>query len=171
MTITTDGFEFDFPRAINVFKFDEQDKNSPVFHGASQAMSAVDVMVELPDRYLFIEIKNPKGPADYRPKARCRECGHQDNPLSSLQASLIKKCRDTWLYRYCENKVDKPCHFICLITLDSTMTGFILNSLRNSMPAKKPSRWTRHFIEDMVAVNPDTWNKVYSDLYGTCRKL
>lgn len=171
MEITTDGFTFDFPKAINVFKFDEENKSLPTFHGASHAMMGVDIMVELPDRYLFIEIKNPKnGAADYAPKKKCKECGHKENPTATLVSNLTRKCRDTWLYRFCEDKIDKPCHFICLITLDDAMLLQILTLLRNTTPDKMPARWKHHFIESVSAVNPAAWQRNFSKIYGTCKK-
>ena len=58
-----DGFSFNFPDAINAFKFDERDSTSNKFHGAP--MKAVDAIVEFKDAYLFIEMKNYDEPADF----------------------------------------------------------------------------------------------------------
>ena len=33
MTITVDGYRFDFPNALEAFKFDEKDSLSPHYHG------------------------------------------------------------------------------------------------------------------------------------------
>ncbi len=171
MKLITDGFEFDFPTAVELFKFDEPDKSQAHYHGVSHCMKAVDVVAELPDRYLFIEIKNPrKGAADYAARPTCKTCGHVNRPFNNLLDDLVTKCRDTWLYRYCENKTDKPCHFICLINVDDTMTGVLLNRLRIRQPAKMPARWTRHYIMEMSAVNPAAWNRNYPH-YGTVSAL
>ena len=48
MRIEADGFEFDFPDALDAFCFDEKDKTKPHFHGLSHAMKAVDLVIELP---------------------------------------------------------------------------------------------------------------------------
>ena len=38
MKVRTDGFEFDFPGALEAYVFDEKDKAQPRFHGLSHAM-------------------------------------------------------------------------------------------------------------------------------------
>jgi len=58
MKIQCDGFEFDFTDALDVFVFDEQNQASPHYHGLSHAMLAVDLIVEFPDYYLFVEVKS-----------------------------------------------------------------------------------------------------------------
>ena len=57
MKVRADGFEFEFPGALDAFVFDEKDKSQPSFHGLSHAMRAVDLVVELPNDTLFIEVK------------------------------------------------------------------------------------------------------------------
>ncbi len=65
MKIEVDGFSFDFTDAIDAFIFDEKNKNKAHYHGLSQAMKAVDIIVELDNDYLFIEIKDFHAPDDY----------------------------------------------------------------------------------------------------------
>ena len=55
LILTEEKFEFDFPDAIALYKFDERDSLSPTFHGAP--MQAVDVMAEFSTFQLWIEIK------------------------------------------------------------------------------------------------------------------
>ena len=55
LTLKEEEFEFDFPNAKTLYKFDEKDPLSPTFHGAP--MQAVDVMAEFPNFQLWIEIK------------------------------------------------------------------------------------------------------------------
>ncbi|MDR1368831.1 MAG: hypothetical protein LBJ72_01705 [Dysgonamonadaceae bacterium] len=42
MQITVEGYKFDFPNAIEAYKFDETDKMSPYYHGVTQ-LKAVDI--------------------------------------------------------------------------------------------------------------------------------
>lgn len=167
MKIELEGLRFDFPDAIDVFKFDDEDKTSPTYHGATHAMKAVDLIVEFEKRYIFIEIKMPRNKKDYDPYPKCHHCGHREEPLRTLRTDLIKKSRDSWLYRYCEEKVDKPCYYICIINLDSALTVDISTFLSNALPIKKPKRWKRHFFEKAVAVNPTGWNHSLRHI-GTC---
>ena len=46
-----DGYEFDFPLAKTLYKFDESDKLSPYYHGANM-MKAVDAVAEFSEYYL-----------------------------------------------------------------------------------------------------------------------
>ncbi len=66
MKIEADGFSFDFTDAIDAFVFDEKDKKKPHYHSLSQAMKALDLIVELDNDYLFIEIKDFHAPDNYR---------------------------------------------------------------------------------------------------------
>jgi hypothetical protein len=52
MKIEADGFSFDFTDAIDAFIFDEKDKKKNHDHSLSQAMKAVDLIVELDNDYL-----------------------------------------------------------------------------------------------------------------------
>ena len=65
MIVECDGFEFDFTDALDVFIFDEKDKQKTNYHGLSHAMKAVDIVVELQDYYLFIEVKDFYEPESY----------------------------------------------------------------------------------------------------------
>ena len=56
MTLTVDGYRFDFPHAVDAYKFDETDRSRDNYHGVQQ-LKAVDMMVEFPKCYLWVEIK------------------------------------------------------------------------------------------------------------------
>ena len=56
MTVLREGdLQITINDAIEARKFDDE-----ASHGLSHCMKAVDFVVELPDRYLFIEVKDPK---------------------------------------------------------------------------------------------------------------
>ena len=65
MKVQADGFEFEFPGALDAFVFDDKLASSPHYHGLSHAMKAVDLVVELPADTLFIEVKDFHAPDDY----------------------------------------------------------------------------------------------------------
>lgn len=69
MKIKADGFEFEFPEALEAYVFDEKDRADARYHGLSHAMKAVDLVVELPNDTLFIEVKDFHAPDDYNFKA------------------------------------------------------------------------------------------------------
>jgi len=64
MKIQVDGFDFEFPDALDAFIFDETDRSSPNFHGLSHAMKAVDMIVELENDELFMAVKDFHRPDD-----------------------------------------------------------------------------------------------------------
>lgn len=159
-----DGYEFNFPKARELYKFDERDRGNPYFHGVSHAMKAVDVMVELATQYLFIEIKRFDNGLTPGAKAEDSE--------NFLINNLVTKFRDTFLYRYCEEKLDKPIAYICLIDkLDSAM----MSTLRKKVALKIPVgiangyRWKRSLLDRCFVVNEQRW--MTSDLakLGSCK--
>jgi hypothetical protein len=162
MKIEADGFSFDFTDAIDAFVFDEKNKNQPHYHGLSQAMKAVDIIVELDNDYLFIEIKDFHAPDDYnfqnavadeQKKEKRRHFNH-------LREVLKYKYRDTWLYRWAENKTDKPIRYLCLLTLDNAQISALNNELRRLLPiGNAGSRWHREIARSCVVVNIERWNR------------
>ena len=164
MRIEADGFEFYFPDAIHAFRFDEQDKVTPHFHGLSHAMKAVDLVVELPTHYLFIEIKDFHAGDDYDFKriSDAEQRASRQSRFNHLREVLKHKFRDTWLYRWAEGKIDKPVHFLCLLTLDNGLLGAMNKELRRELPIKPAGpRWTRALAQSCIVLNPERWNESF----------
>ena len=149
MKMTVDGFDFEFEDAIDVFVFDEKDKNLPNYHGLSHAMKAVDLVVELENDYLFIEVKDFNEPDNY----------FDGNNFNHLREVLKQKYRDTFLYRWAENKINKPIRYLCLLTLDNALTSRMNKEIKKQLPAGRPiSRWEQAIAQSSVVVNIDRWN-------------
>src|SRR3989338_4822901 len=106
MKIEVDGFAFQFAGALDVMHFDEQDKTHAHFHGLSHAMKAVDLVVELPTDYLFIEIKDFHVADDYDFKNAITAVQRKERQahFNHLRDVLKHKFRDTLLYRWAEGK-------------------------------------------------------------------
>ena len=95
-TLTEGNLRITFPPAANVRKFDDESS-----HGLSHCMKAVDFIVELADRVLFIEIKDPEHPC-----ARERNSSEFIDEFldGKLDEDLKYKFRDSFLYEWaCEN--------------------------------------------------------------------
>lgn len=167
MKVQADGFEFDFPGALEVFVFDEKDKAQPHFHGLSHAMKAVDLVVELPTDTLFIEVKDFNAPDDYdfRRAASGGEQTHRRQRLNHLRDVLVHKFRDTWLYRWAERPAggpDKPVRYLCVLTLDNGLLGVVNKELRQSLPMGRAGpRWQRELGLSCTVLNPQRWNSVF----------
>lgn len=161
MRIEADGFEFHFPDALDAFCFDEKDKTKPRFHGLSHAMKAVDVVVELPTDYLFIEIKDFHAADDYDFK-RAIDAAQRDGRqacFNHLREVLTHKFRDTWLYRWAEGKADKPIRYLCLLTLDNALLSVMRKELQRQIPVGTAGpRWAGALAQSCAVLNLERWN-------------
>ena len=158
-----DGFSFDFPDAITAFKFDETDKTKVMYHGATM-LKSVDAIVEFPNSYLFIEIKNYIAPNEFNIKNFIDQAELDTKQLKFkwLKNYLKFKYRDSFLYRYAEKKVEKPIHYLCLINFDNSLNLVMQKALRQELPVGKPSkRWKESIIESCQVLNILKWNKVF----------
>ncbi|MCD4719520.1 MAG: hypothetical protein K8S13_06625 [Desulfobacula sp.] len=149
MKMTVDGFDFEFEDAIDAFVFDEKDKHLPNYHGVSHAMKAVDLIVELANDYLFIEVKDFHDPDEYQ----------DGDYFNHLRESLKYKYRDTFLYRWAENKIDKPIRYLCLLTLDNALITRMNKEIKKQLPVGRAiSRWEQSIAKSSVVVNIERWN-------------
>ena len=161
MNIEADGFAFQFNSALDAFLFDEKDKTKPHFHGLSHAMKAVDLVVELPTDYLFIEVKDFHAADDYdfksaiTPKQRDDRQAH----FNHLREVLKHKFRDTWLYRWAQGKADKPVRYLCLLTLDNALLSVLNKELRQQLPVGLAGpQWSKALAQSCVVLNLERWN-------------
>ena len=97
LTLTEEKFEFDFPDARALYKFDERDALSPTFHGVP--MQAVDVMAEFSNFQLWIEIKEfqPCEIEAMKKEGDQQKKGKNDHNKDHLTKHLKHKLRDTLL--------------------------------------------------------------------------
>lgn len=167
MIVRADGFEFEFPDALEAFVFDEKDRNAAHYHGLSHAMKAVDLVVELPNDTLFIEVKDFHAPDDYNFKAAISddERSERRQSLNHLRDVLVHKFRDTWLYRWAERAAElpvKPVHYLCVLTLDNGLLGIVNKEMAQALPFKPTGpRWQRGLAQACVVLNPDRWNSSF----------
>ena len=149
MRKVVDGFEFEFQDAVDVFVFDEKNKDLPTYHGLSHAMKAVDLIVELETDYLFVEVKNFHEPDDYQ----------DDDHFNHLRKVLKDKYRDSFLYRWAEQKIDKPINYLCLLTLDNALISRMNKEMRLQIPpGKAVERWRRAIANRCAVLNEERWN-------------
>ncbi|MCB5228743.1 MAG: hypothetical protein LHW44_01550 [Candidatus Cloacimonetes bacterium] len=153
-SVSCDGYDFDFPKALNAFKFDSTDKNDQYYHGAP--MKAVDIIVEFENEYVFIEIKNFHNRSRYEDETALEPFDIQDNKgaLNLLKESLKYKYRDSLLYRFAESKVDNPIHYICLLNLKPSTLYGLAKVLRKELPVGiSCARWKKPLAESCVVLN------------------
>lgn len=160
MKIDADGFSFDFTDAIDLFIFDEKDKSKATYHG--QPMKAVDIVAEFTDAYVFVEMKDFNDPKMYDTKSFVseEELKEKRGYFKWLKNYLKYKYRDSFLFRYAEQKTDKPIHYICLLTLDNAQNTIMRKSLQKELPVGLASRrWARKIVNSCQVVNVSTWNR------------
>ena len=153
MKIVCDGFEFDFTDAKKVFIFDEKTKTEPNYHGLSHAMKAVDIIVELEEKYLFIEVKDFFNPSLY----------DDNNHFNKLRENLKYKYRDTWLYQWAEGKTNKPIIYLCLLELKTGHTNRMTKEMRKQLPLSTCGpRWCNEISGGCSVLNLELWNKRFT---------
>jgi hypothetical protein len=152
--------QIDFPTAISVRNFDKEP------HGLSHCMKAVDFVVEFSEKIFFIEIKDPDNPnATVENKTEFIE------KLTSgvlIEKDLKTKCRDSFLYEYCMERVHKPIHYCVIIGSENLSEADLQNQsdlLAKHIPVTSPSSnpWKRCFIQSSHIFNFRTWNSIFKD--------
>ncbi|HOY84020.1 MAG: hypothetical protein LHW48_02145 [Candidatus Cloacimonetes bacterium] len=156
-----------FPEStLRVIKFDD-----PHTHGlTSFDMKAVDFILEYPDKYVYLELKDPDSP-DSRAGGVRRFIA--DYKTGALKTKLSKKYRDTFIYRWAQNKADKPIHYyvlICWDFLDVPKYNLLTDSLKKHLP-RRSEKWRRKFAEKCVVLSLTDWNKQFPDCIIRRRSL
>ena len=171
MKLTVDGYEFDFPHAVEAFKFDDTDTTSQFFHGVQQ-LKAVDMIAEFSKCYLWVEIKSYDDLTVFDDEQVCEHCKGRVNHRKWLKRNLVQKFRDTFLYRFCEKKLDKPIVYVCLLNFDTALLSYFKKELSYELPTgnKNHKRWNRSLLEKerLFVTNEAGWNRNLLD-YGTCK--
>ena len=136
-------------------------------HGLTHCMSAVDFVVELSDRFLFIEFKDPQHPGT-TPVSRQ---DFIDRLVSGrLDEELKYKYRDSFLYEWAAGRISKPIYYLVLIALDALTSADLdrrTNELKRKLPAGVPGRWARPIVEDCAVFNLASWNQRFQDFQVT----
>lgn len=162
ISVDSDGYTFAFEDAIDAFKFDEKDRQNPHYHGVP--MKAVDIIAEFENSYLFIEMKELHELAEYDiATATNEEESKQKNAQFKWLKNYLKyKYRDSYLFRYAEDKVDKPIHYICLLNFDIVLCTKMKKFLAKELPVGKKSRRWNHIIATSCQVmNRQRWEAEY----------
>lgn len=174
MKLTVDGYEFDFPHAVEAYKFDDTDALSPYFHGVQQ-LKAVDLVAEFANCYLWVEIKSYDDLGVFDDIQVCEHCGMTiANHRSWLRRNLVNKYRDTFIYRFCEKKLDKPVFYVCLLNFETALLTYFKKELNREIPTgiRNRDRWKRAILEKerLIVTNEAGWNRNLTT-FGTCRYI
>ena len=106
MVLSEGDLEIALPTGVTGRKFDDG-----ASHGLTHCMKAVDFIVELADRILFVECKDPEHPAA-QPKEQRKFL--QRVLSGELDTDLKAKFRDSFLYEWASGRAPKADLFSCL---------------------------------------------------------
>lgn len=159
MNLSEGDLEINFTNALEPgsLKFDQMNPTLPNFHGIS-AMHRVDFIVEFEEAVVFVEVKDPGNP-------RAQEQGLKKfyNELKDgmLSSTFVSKFLDSFVYRWAEDKINKPVYYISLVTLETALLLNLSDEVARKLPPKgKPVvRWQRAFFENCQIFNIETWNE------------
>ena len=156
MTVfTEDNLQITFNNVLHARKFDDSD------HGLSHCMKAVDFVIELDDRYLFIEFKDPENP---NIPSQHRAAAIQNLTKSEFDEDLKHKFRDSFLYEWASGRANKPIDYFVLIALqDKPLLSRRLEILESNLPVKVPASvpWTRPVVHRCGVFNISDWNNAF----------
>ncbi|OGR00109.1 MAG: hypothetical protein A2511_06370 [Deltaproteobacteria bacterium RIFOXYD12_FULL_50_9] len=156
MKLSENDLEIDFSNAVDGFVFDQMRPALPNFHGMSK-MHRVDFVVELEEAVLFVEIKDPGNP-----KAQTEGLIKFYYELNdgTLSATFAAKFIDSFVYRWAEEQIKKPVHYLNLVTLETSLLVNLSDEIAKKLPpiGKPVARWKRAFLENCQVFNLETWN-------------
>ena len=160
MKLRERDLEIDFTDAIDAIVFDQMKADKPGYHGVGQ-MHRVDVVVELEKAILFVEVKDPGNP---KAQAEGLAKFHGELQDGTLSDTFAAKFIDTFLYRWAEDCLNKPVHYVSLVTLgDSSLLPNFSDEIAKKLPpmGKSVPRWQRQLAENCQVFNIDLWNQSF----------
>lgn len=130
-------------------------------HGLSHCMKAVDFVVQLPDRWLFIECKDPDDPTS-DPAKRKEFVGKLRS--GRIDGKLKLKYRDSFLYEWASGRADKPIYYLVLIAVAALSEAELLartEALKRCLPLSGPNHapWNRPFVAGCAVMHVAAWNR------------
>lgn len=161
MAVIVEGdIQISFPDTVVCRRFDDESS-----HGLSHCMKAVDYIIELDDRIIFLEFKDPDNP-----KAKPEASGAFLAELSSgkIDADLKTKFPDSFLYELACGRTEKPIYFWVLIGAEKLDRGQLLTrteALKRQLPVNGPAGkpWKNAFVAGCMVMNLAAWNKQLAD--------
>lgn len=156
--LAEDDLQITLPAAVSGRKFDDEAE-----HGLSHCMKAVDFIIELEDRVLFVEFKDPENPKALT-FGKNSAAFIKEFLSGKLDADLKSKYRDSWLYEWAEGRIKKPITYLVLIGASTLSEAELLartDALKRQIPVAGPGDrpWKKPFVAGCAVMNLATWNK------------
>jgi hypothetical protein len=124
-------------------------------------MKAVDFIVELEDRFIFIELKDPDDPKSNPDK---KEEFQKKFLNGAIDDDLKHKYRDSFLYEWASGRANKPIYYFVLISLESLDDAILLDrtdALTRMLPLRGPASgiWKKPLVNGCAVFNLRAWNQ------------
>lgn len=158
-TLSEGNLKIKIPAGATARKFDDSN------HGLAHCMKAVDFIVELTDRYLFVEFKDPQHPNSLETN---RDKFLRGFLAGNIDEDFKHKYRDSFLYEWASGLNDKPIYYYVLVALETLTDAELVtrtDALKRAMPVDGPpsGRWKRKIVAGCAVFNISSWNRVLSD--------
>ena len=164
MTSLVEGnLRITLPRAVRARKFDDS------AHGLlHRHMKAVDFVIEMNDRLLYLEVKDPEHP---RARTEQSEDFIANFLAAEIDDDLVHKFRDSLLYEWACEAVDKPIHYWVIVAIERLSAPELSgrsDDLKRKLPVAEtvPKRWKRRIVEDCRVFNIRSWNEALPKGYS-----
>lgn len=124
-------------------------------------MKAVDFVVELSEKILFIEVKDPGHPS----ATPANSAGFvRKFQAGEIDSDLVRKYRDSFLYEWAAEHLGKPVDYLVLVAIDRLDSAMLLTrteALQRCLPVEGPRNgvWARKIVERCFVYNIDKWNQ------------
>lgn len=157
MAVIIEGdIQINLPDGLVFRRFDDE-----FSHGLSHCMKAVDYIIDMEDKIIFLEFKDPDNP---NAKDQNREEFFEKLTSGKIDSDLKTKFRDSFLYEWGYGRVDKPVYYWILIgaeRLDSIQLLRRTDALKKQLPVNGPAGkpWKNAFVAGCTVMNLLAWNK------------
>ena len=155
MTILVEGdLQISIDDSMDIRRFDGPE------HGLTHCMKAVDFVIEMPDRFLYIEFKDPDHP---HVQDRNRQRFIRDFTGRVLVEELKQKYRDSFLYEWATGRGNKPVHFAVLVAMSDLTEDILISKteeLARELPVSGASSWNRPIAHSCTMYNVESWNRL-----------
>ena len=150
--------EITINNATDARKFDEPGSPKP------GQMKAVDFIVEYPDRYVFIEFKDPQHPDSNLTSYEELSAYYQSE---NIDQELVYKYRDSLLYEWAAGRAERDVYYLVLIAIEHLTTADLDKKKRDldrKLPVGIASSWEKSIVSGCGVFNLASWNEQFPNL-------
>ncbi len=156
MILEERDLRFDFSDIVDPIKFDQPCRTLPNYHDKPN-MPRVDFVIEDDDIIYFIEVKDPADPRSNEQNLR----SFLESVINGeLIETLFKKYWNSFVFRWAENCLSKHVAYLCVITLEESMTVQLTEELNTKLYNLRnmSSRWRKNPLINCQVLSFDGWN-------------